>query len=105
MLFFARENRRKRKLANLNTLTGGTVFTDNELGDAVIRESEAIVLATGGAVAPAWFGPAINAAMKNSVNAVINTAIAPLLAAQANERVYRHNYICFRQQIFFSTRN
>ncbi len=94
MLFVACEHRRKRKLADINTLTGGTVVTDNELGDAVIRESEAVMLAAGGAVAPAWFGPAINAA--------INTAIAPVLAAQANERVYRRNYVCFHQQTFFT---
>jgi hypothetical protein len=78
-----REHRRKRKLATINETTRGIVVTDDDVGAAVIRESQAVVIAAGGNIAPAWFVPAINA------------AIAPLLAAQANERIFRRNHVNF----------
>jgi hypothetical protein len=84
-----REHRRKRKLATINESTRGVVVTDDDVGAAVIRESQAVIIAAGGNIAPAWFVPAMNAALTPAINA----AIAPLIAAQANERIFRRNHV------------
>jgi hypothetical protein len=88
-----REHQRKRKLARISQDSLGVFVSEQEVGDAVLRESQAVSIALlgqaapGGVQAPAWFGPALNAALApihtnlnvlNTSVAAINAKLAPL---------------------------
>lgn len=84
-----REVKTKRKAANINADSLGNIITDAELGQAAVREAEAIFIA-GGGVAPAWFGP------------TLNNALAPVNAQFENIRLHSRNFrVCLLCSCFF----